>query len=130
MKKYGIGLAVTVLALGLTVGAAFAKGQKAGAGAAVCVLLPDTKSSVRWETQDRPTFIAAFKKANVTATVVNFPANTTITLTFGTKRLSSIRTGADGSGSVTFLVPQLKGGTHSVVATKSSVTDSAKVWVW
>lgn len=71
MKKYGIGLAVTVLALGLTVGAAFAKGQKAGAGAAVCVLLPDTKSSVRWETQDRPTFIAAFKKANVTATVVN-----------------------------------------------------------
>ena len=35
------------------------------------MLLPDTKSSVRWETQDRPTFVAAFKKANLAATVVN-----------------------------------------------------------
>ena len=35
------------------------------------MLLPDTKSSVRWQTQDRPTFIAAFKKAGIAATVVN-----------------------------------------------------------
>jgi len=34
-------------------------------------LLPDTKSSVRWETQDRPTFVSAFKKAGIAATVVN-----------------------------------------------------------
>jgi D-xylose transport system substrate-binding protein len=71
VKKIGIGLAVTALALGLSVGAAFAKGQKTGADVLACVLLPDTKSSVRWETQDRPTFVAAFKKAGVAATVVN-----------------------------------------------------------
>ncbi len=37
----------------------------------MCVLLPDPKSSVRWETQDRPTFIAAFKKAKVTTSINN-----------------------------------------------------------
>ena len=61
-----------MLAVGLSVGAAFAGSEKqAAASAEACVLLPDTKSSVRWETQDRPTFVAAFKKANITATVVN-----------------------------------------------------------
>ena len=37
----------------------------------VCVLLPDTVSSVRWEQFDKPAFIKAFKKAGVPATVVN-----------------------------------------------------------
>ena len=71
MKKLIISLAVTVLVVGLSVGGAFAKSEKQSATVQACVLLPDTKSSVRWETQDRPTFIAAFKKANITATVVN-----------------------------------------------------------
>jgi D-xylose transport system substrate-binding protein len=35
------------------------------------VLLPDSKSSVRWETQDRPRLGAAFKAAGVTSTIVN-----------------------------------------------------------
>lgn len=37
----------------------------------VAVLLPDTKSSVRWETADRPLLAAAFKKAGVPATIEN-----------------------------------------------------------
>jgi D-xylose transport system substrate-binding protein len=37
----------------------------------VCVLLPDTKSSVRWETFDRPLLGAAFKKAGLTANIQN-----------------------------------------------------------
>ena len=37
----------------------------------VCVLLPDTKSSVRWEQFDKPAFAAALKKANVTYSIVN-----------------------------------------------------------
>jgi D-xylose transport system substrate-binding protein len=41
------------------------------AGAEACVLLPDTKSSVRWEQFDRPAFVNAFKAAGVSATVVN-----------------------------------------------------------
>ena len=48
-----------------------------GAGAShkasvqVCVLLPDTKSSVRWVQFDAPAFTAAFKKAGVTASINN-----------------------------------------------------------
>jgi D-xylose transport system substrate-binding protein len=71
VKKLIVALAVGMLVVGLSVGGAFAKSEKQAANADACVLLPDTKSSVRWETQDRPTFIAAFKKAKISATVVN-----------------------------------------------------------
>lgn len=37
----------------------------------VAVLLPDTQSSVRWETADRPFLAAAFKKAGLSASIVN-----------------------------------------------------------
>ena len=37
----------------------------------VAVLLPDSKSSVRWETVDRPFLKAAFQKAGVEATIQN-----------------------------------------------------------
>ncbi len=37
----------------------------------VCVLLPDTKSSVRWVQFDAPDFKAAFKKAGVSASITN-----------------------------------------------------------
>jgi D-xylose transport system substrate-binding protein len=37
----------------------------------VCVLLPDTKTSVRWELFDRPYLAAAFKKAGLTANITN-----------------------------------------------------------
>src|SRR3954464_8021593 len=37
----------------------------------VAVLLPDTKSSVRWETADRPLLQAAFKKAGVPVDIQN-----------------------------------------------------------
>ena len=37
----------------------------------VAVLLPDTQSSTRWETQDRPLLQAAFKSAGVPATIQN-----------------------------------------------------------
>jgi D-xylose transport system substrate-binding protein len=45
-----------------------AGGTKAGK---VAVLLPDSKSSVRWETVDRPFLKAAFDKAGVEATIQN-----------------------------------------------------------
>jgi len=46
-------------------GAAATKAQKVG------VLLPDTKSSVRWESFDRPLLEAAFKSAGVPVTIEN-----------------------------------------------------------
>ncbi len=71
MKKFVIASVVALVAVSVAVTAAFAGSSKSAAEAPACVLLPDTKSSVRWQTQDRPTFIAAFKKAGVAATVVN-----------------------------------------------------------
>jgi D-xylose transport system substrate-binding protein len=71
VKKLVIALAAGVLVVGLAVGGALAKTEKQAATVQACVLLPDTKSSVRWETQDRPTFISVFKKAGIPATVVN-----------------------------------------------------------
>ena len=71
MKKIVIMFVVALAAVSVAVTAALAGSSKASAEAKACVLLPDTKSSVRWQTQDRPTFIAAFKKAGISATVVN-----------------------------------------------------------
>jgi D-xylose transport system substrate-binding protein len=45
--------------------------KRAGASADICVLLPDPKTSVRWETQDRPALVAAFKKAKVSYVITN-----------------------------------------------------------
>lgn len=49
------------------------RGPTASAGGSVDVgvLLPDSKSSVRWETQDRRFLAAAFKAAGVSASIVN-----------------------------------------------------------
>jgi D-xylose transport system substrate-binding protein len=57
-----VGVAATV-----TTGAT----AKKSASKQVCVLLPDTKSSVRWVQFDAPYFAAALKKAKVTYTITN-----------------------------------------------------------
>jgi D-xylose transport system substrate-binding protein len=72
-------LVVTALALMVTV-AACGDDDKASSGSSkpaakkagkVAVLLPDSKSSVRWETVDRPFLQKAFKAAGVEATIQN-----------------------------------------------------------
>ena len=55
----------------MTVAGATASTKKATAGTQVCVLLPDTKSSVRWVQFDAPLLKAAFAKAGVTASINN-----------------------------------------------------------
>jgi D-xylose transport system substrate-binding protein len=78
-RALAIGMALCVLAFavaacgsddnksssGSSTGAAASKAQKVG------VLLPDTKSSVRWESFDRPLLQAAFKAAGVPVTIDN-----------------------------------------------------------
>ena len=59
------------LTVSVAVTAAVAKPTKKSASADICVLLPDPKSSVRWETQDRPALVAAFKKAGVSYVITN-----------------------------------------------------------
>jgi D-xylose transport system substrate-binding protein len=64
-------LVVGIAALAVSAGAiASTKSKKAGS-VQVCVLLPDTQSSVRWQQFDKPLLTAAFKKAGVSALISN-----------------------------------------------------------
>ena len=53
------------------VASASASSSKRSAGITICALMPDTKTSVRWEQFDRPALQKAFKAAGVAARVVN-----------------------------------------------------------
>jgi D-xylose transport system substrate-binding protein len=59
-------VAVTVVTAGATAGTA-----KKSANVQVCVLLPDTKTSVRWVQFDAPDFAKALKAAGVTYSITN-----------------------------------------------------------
>jgi len=63
-----LGAAVAALAISA---AAVAGTKKKSANVQVCVLLPDTKSSVRWVQFDKPLLAKAFSKAGVTASINN-----------------------------------------------------------
>ena len=72
MKRFMVVLAVAAAGVATTVGGAFAGSEGSAQGTAdICVLLPDPKTSVRWESQDRPALISAFKKAKVSYVITN-----------------------------------------------------------
>ena len=71
MKKFLILSVVALAAVSVAVTAAFAKPAKRTATADVCVLLPDTKTSVRWEQFDRPFMEKTLTAAKVSHTIVN-----------------------------------------------------------
>ena len=68
MKKLILSIGAVALMVAVAVTAAVAK---TAASADVCVLLPDTKSSVRWEQFDKPDIGAALKKAGVSYSIAN-----------------------------------------------------------
>ncbi len=63
-------LCAGITAMVISAGASASTGSKK-ASVQVCVLLPDTKSSVRWVDFDAPDFAKAFKAAGVTASITN-----------------------------------------------------------
>ena len=71
-SRKSIALLCVIAGSSLAVFAATASGgtAKHSANAEIAVLLPDTQSSVRWETADRPALAAAFKKAGLTYNIV------------------------------------------------------------
>jgi D-xylose transport system substrate-binding protein len=64
-----VGIAVVVAGVGIAV--ATGATAKKSANIQVCVLLPDTKSSVRWVQFDAPLIAKALKKAGVTYSITN-----------------------------------------------------------
>jgi D-xylose transport system substrate-binding protein len=69
-RSVGLVLVVAAVAALAATGAGASAGKKS-AGIQVCGLMPDTKTSVRWEQFDKPALIKAFKAAGVSARVVN-----------------------------------------------------------
>jgi D-xylose transport system substrate-binding protein len=63
-----LGAAVAALAVSA---AAVASPKKKSASVQVCVLLPDTQSSVRWQQFDKPLLTKAFANAGVSALITN-----------------------------------------------------------
>jgi D-xylose transport system substrate-binding protein len=63
--------AVAVVAAMVVSGATASAGKNGATGLQVCGLMPDTKTSIRWEQFDKPSLIKAFKAAGVNARVVN-----------------------------------------------------------
>jgi D-xylose transport system substrate-binding protein len=64
-------LAVTVAACGDDDSSSSSSGNSSKKAGSVAVLLPDSKSSVRWETLDRPLLKKAFDAAGVKSTIQN-----------------------------------------------------------
>jgi len=62
---------IAIVAAGAVVATATASTKSHKANVEVCVLLPDTKSSVRWVQFDAPAMKAAFAKAGVSASINN-----------------------------------------------------------
>ncbi len=84
MRKGAVWLAIATVAASLAVAGCGDDEEEGGGGGSasseesggeevgkVAVLLPDSKSSVRWETVDRPFLKEAFEKAGVEATIQN-----------------------------------------------------------
>jgi D-xylose transport system substrate-binding protein len=70
-KVIAVGLVAAVAALAVAVAVATAGTASKRATIQACGLMPDTKSSVRWEQFDKPYLLKAFKAAGITARVVN-----------------------------------------------------------
>jgi ABC-type xylose transport system, periplasmic component len=66
-----IGLVGTIAGLAVAVAVSSAGTTGKSAGIQACGLMPDTKTSVRWEQFDKPSLEKAFKAAGITARVVN-----------------------------------------------------------
>jgi D-xylose transport system substrate-binding protein len=74
LSRWVVAALVAALTLGLIAAAASARTNSSASSSAsikACALLPDTKSSTRYTLFDAPYLKAAFKKAGVSATVLN-----------------------------------------------------------
>jgi D-xylose transport system substrate-binding protein len=70
-KVIAVGLVAAIAALAVAVAVATAGTASKHATIQACGLMPDTKSSVRWEQFDKPYLLKAFAAAHIPARVVN-----------------------------------------------------------
>jgi D-xylose transport system substrate-binding protein len=70
-KSLILALGVAVAALAVSAAAVASPKKKSSGNVQVCVLLPDTQSSVRWQQFDKPLLTKAFANAGVSALITN-----------------------------------------------------------
>lgn len=88
-----------------------ATGAKPAAKGKVGVILPDTKSSARWETADAPLLKAAFAKAGVEAMIQNAQGDKTAFATIADQMLTS--------GATVLMIVNLDSGSGKAVLDKA-----------
>jgi D-xylose transport system substrate-binding protein len=118
VKKHllrGSALAAVALMAVIAVGTA---GAAHKATTQVCVLLPDTKTSVRWELFDRPYLAKAFKAAGVAATINNAQGDA--------QKQRSQADGCLANGAKVILLCQLDPASGAAI-TNAAVAGGAKV---
>jgi D-xylose transport system substrate-binding protein len=74
-KSTALLLVVVIAVSAIIVAAATASSSKTTAGGQICVLMPDTATSIRWVHYDVPALKSEFKKAGVTAQFYNADAD-------------------------------------------------------
>ena len=90
MKKLFLVLALAVLvSSAVLTAAAMARSKTSKASVQVCALLPDTKSSVRYQLFDAPLLSKAFKAAGLKYSVVNAQGDTNTQITQGQTCITS-----------------------------------------
>ena len=108
MKKLFLVLALAVLvSSAVLTAAAMARSKTSKASVQVCALLPDTKSSVRYQLFDSPLLKKAFKKAGLKYSVVNAQGDTNTQITQGQTCITS--------GAKVILVDALDSGTGAAI---------------
>jgi D-xylose transport system substrate-binding protein len=118
-SKSGASIVVLVAMTALfAVAAATANSTKHAANAQVAVLLPDSQSSVRWETADRPFLSAAFKKAGLTYNIVNAQGSATTQQTQAEQAITN--------GAKVILLVNLDSGSGAAIE-KNAVSHGVKV---
>jgi D-xylose transport system substrate-binding protein len=108
VKKLFLVLALAVLvSSAVLTAAAMARSKTSKASVQVCALLPDTKSSVRYQLFDSPLLKKAFKKAGLKYSVVNAQGDTNTQITQGQTCITS--------GAKVILVDALDSGTGAAI---------------
>ena len=134
MKKIIVALVIMGLAASVAVTTALATSSRKSATTEVCVLLPDTKSSVRWEQFDKPYFIKALKAAGVTYSVTNALGDALKQVAQADQCLSNgakiaVITSLDAGSSIAIQKKFAAAGGQSIDYDRQVVGGTAKVYV-
>jgi len=114
----GLGLALSLTACGNDDDGGGASGSDSSAGK-IGVILPDTESSVRWESADRPALEAAFKAAGVEYSIENAEGDA--------ERMTQIADSMIGDGATVLAIVNLDSASGAAIEEKAASAGVATI---